>query len=111
MMFAMGIVNNIIVWPLKMNQYFLFYSDDDTLARMTKPDVFYKSVVESMEYLDTKLPAGSHVLLTGLANGSYLYGLLSDRVHPLGRLRGDVLYKDLYTYLTCLNVKNKVRSD
>jgi acyloxyacyl hydrolase len=81
-----------------------FKSNDDTLAHMTKPDVFYKSVVESMQYLDTKLPNGSHVLLTSLANGSYLYGLLSNRVHPLGRLRGDVLYKNMYDYLTCLNV-------
>ena len=71
---------------------------------MTKPEVFYNNVVGAMEYLDTKLPAGSHVLLTGLANGSYLYGLLHDRIHPLGRARGDVTYSDIYTYLTCLGV-------
>lgn len=74
----------------------------DTFAHMTKPDDFYKSVLDTMHYLDTKLPSGSHVLLTGLGNGSYLYGLLGDRVHPLGRLRGDVKYKDLYTFLSCL---------
>lgn len=71
---------------------------------MTKPEVFYNSIIRSMEYLDTRLPFGSHVLLTGLANGSYLYGLLSDRIHPLGRLRNDIKYSDFYTYLTCLQV-------
>jgi acyloxyacyl hydrolase len=71
---------------------------------MTKPEVFYSNVVETMEYLDKKLPNGSHVLLTGLGNGTYLYGLLSDRIHPMGRLRQDVTYRDFYEYLTCLEV-------
>ncbi len=76
----------------------------DTFDHMTKPDVFYKSVVGAMEYLDKRLPNGSHVVLTGLGNGSYLYGLLSGRVHPIGRYRGDVTYNDFYTYLSCLQI-------
>lgn len=36
---------------------------------MTPPDEFYRNVVAAMDYLDTVLPAGSHVFLTGLANG------------------------------------------
>ena len=72
--------------------------------KTTPPDVFYKSIIESMQYLDTRLPIGSHVLLTGLANGSYLYGLLADRIHPLGRLRNDIKYSDFYTYLNCLEI-------
>ena len=71
---------------------------------MTKPDIFYKSVVGAMEYLDTKLPNGSHVLLTGLGNGTYLYGLLADLIHPIGRLHKDITYRDFYAYLTCLQV-------
>ena len=71
---------------------------------MTKPQQFHDAVLASMQYLDTKLPPGSHVLLTGLANGSYLYGLLHDRIHPIGRLRNDVTYADFYTYLSCLQV-------
>ena len=73
---------------------------------MTKPDVFYHNIIDSMHYLDTRLPPGSHVLLTGLANGSYLYGLLHDRIHPLGRLRGDIKYSNFYDYLSCLQVKH-----
>jgi len=77
---------------------------------MTKPDVFYSNVIETMEYLDTKLPNGSHVLLTGLGNGTYLYGLLADRIHPIGRLRQDVTYRDFYEYLTCLEVKSNKKN-
>lgn len=42
----------------------------DTFDHMTKPDEFYKNVIDAMDYLDTVLPAGSHVFLTGLANGN-----------------------------------------
>ena len=71
---------------------------------MTKPDIFYNSVIGAMQYLDTKLPSGSHVLLTGLGNGTYLYGLLADRIHPMGRFRSDITYADFYNYLSCLQV-------
>lgn len=37
---------------------------------MTKPADFYNNVVATMKYLDSVLPSGSHVLLTGLANGN-----------------------------------------
>ena len=71
---------------------------------MTKPDEFYNNVVTVMEYLDTVLPNGSHVLLTGLANGSVLYDTLGDRIYPLGRTKNDVKYSDIYTFLSCLQV-------
>ena len=41
----------------------------DTFDHMTKPDEFYNNVITTMQYLDTVLPKGSHVFLTGLANG------------------------------------------
>ena len=71
---------------------------------MTKPQDFYNAVLETMQYLDTRLPNGSHVLLTGLANGSFLYAQLHDKIHPLGRLRNDVTYSTFYTYLSCLQI-------
>lgn len=42
---------------------------------MTKPDEFYNNVIQAMDYLDTVLPAGSHIFLTGLANGTKLLKL------------------------------------
>lgn len=53
---------------------------------------------------DTLLPNGSHVLLTGLANGSVLYEALRNRVYPLGRLHKDIYYPDFYNFLTCIGV-------
>ena len=73
---------------------------------MTKPDVFYNNIVKTLEYLDTKLPNGSHVFLTGLANGSILFDSVGERIYPLGRVRNDIKYADMYTYLSCLQVFN-----
>ena len=71
---------------------------------MTKPKEFYENVVNAMEYLDTILPSGSHVLLTGLANGSLLYQSIGNKIYPIGRVKNDVKYSDVYTYLSCLQV-------
>ena len=71
---------------------------------MTKPDDFYNNVVAAMDYLDTQLPNGSHVLFMGLADGLVLYDSLNARIHPLGQLRQDVTYADLYNFLNCLHV-------
>lgn len=71
---------------------------------MTKPDEFYKNVVNTMNYLDTVLPKGSHIIMTGLANGSLLFDSLGDRVYPLGRVKNDIKYSDIYTYLSCLQI-------
>jgi acyloxyacyl hydrolase len=71
---------------------------------MTKPKEFYENVVNAMEYLDTILPNGSHVLLTGLANGSLLYQSIGNNIYPIGRVKNDVKYSDVYTYLSCLQV-------
>ncbi|CAF0849277.1 unnamed protein product [Brachionus calyciflorus] len=76
----------------------------DTLDHMTKPKEFHSNLVYILDYLDTVLPNGSHVMLTGLANGSILYDVLSQRAHPIGRVKNDVTYSDVYTYLSCLQI-------
>jgi acyloxyacyl hydrolase len=45
---------------------------------------FEKNIVEILEYLDTILPAGSHVLTMGLAQGSVLWDYMHARTHPIG---------------------------
>ena len=52
----------------------------DTFDHMTKPDEMYTNVVTVMEYLDTVLPSGSHVFLTGLANGMSFYVLALNKI-------------------------------
>ncbi|CAH1270439.1 AOAH [Branchiostoma lanceolatum] len=76
----------------------------DTLSHMTKPDEFRKNMLDTLQYLDGVLPAGSHVWLTGLANGSLLYDNVHDRIYPLGSLRNDITYTDFYSYMNCLEI-------
>ncbi len=44
-------------------------------------------------------------MTTGLADGRILYEALANRTHPIGMLRNDVNYSDVYTYLNCLGVR------
>jgi len=66
---------------------------------MTTPAEFYTNILKLLNYLDTVLPAGSHVVSVGLGNGSLLYDLLHDQLHPIG-----VTYTDVYDYLNCLGI-------
>jgi acyloxyacyl hydrolase len=71
----------------------------DYYNHMTKPEDFYNSVVASLEYLDTVLPMGSHVMLVGVAHGSVLYDTMHNRTHPVG-----TQYENLYDWLNCLEM-------
>jgi len=77
---------------------------NDTVEHMTTPAEMKANVLKALAILDTKLPAGSHVLTTGLANGSLLYQLLHDRIHPFGRVGTPFTYKQIYEYLDCLQI-------
>ena len=71
---------------------------------MTSDEVFRQNIINILTHLDSKLPNGSHVLLTGLANGSAIYEIMNDRLYVLGKLRNDVKYRDLFEFVTCLEV-------
>jgi acyloxyacyl hydrolase len=76
----------------------------DTIAHMTTVEEMRANILTGLTHLDTVLPKGSHVLTTGLANGSLLYELLHDRVHPLGRVGPPITYAQVYSYLSCLQI-------
>ncbi|NXS71190.1 AOAH hydrolase, partial [Pandion haliaetus] len=76
----------------------------DTLAHMTTPKEMVSNVVQALRYLDSHLPNGSHVILTGLVDGRFLWDNLHDRYHPLGQLNRDVTYSQIYSFLDCLQV-------
>ncbi|NXL60023.1 AOAH hydrolase, partial [Chordeiles acutipennis] len=76
----------------------------DTLAHMTTPKQMFSNVVQALRYLDSRLPNGSHVILTGLVDGRFLWDNLHDRYHPLGQLNRDITYSQLYSFLDCLQV-------
>ncbi|NWZ28059.1 AOAH hydrolase, partial [Asarcornis scutulata] len=76
----------------------------DTLAHMTTPKEMFSNVMQALRYLDSRLPNGSHVILTGLVDGRFLWDNLHDRYHPLGQLNRDITYSQLYSFLNCLKV-------
>ena len=41
-------------------------------------------MLASLAYLDTVLPAGSHVAFLGLVDGRVLFNTTHDQIHPLG---------------------------
>lgn len=76
----------------------------DPVPRMTTPEQFYAKVMQTLKYLNARLPNGSHVILYGLPDGTFLWDNLHHRYHPLGQLNRDVTYGQLYAFLSCLQV-------
>lgn len=76
----------------------------DPVPEMTTPEQLYSKVMATLEYLNARLPNGSHVILYGLPDGTFLWDNLHDRYHPLGQLNRDVTYGQLYAFLSCLQV-------
>lgn len=66
---------------------------------MTTPAEFQAATLASLSYLDSVLPAGSHVALIGLVDGRVLWDTTSSRIHPLG-----VGYPTIYNALSCNGV-------
>nr|XP_022342121.1 acyloxyacyl hydrolase-like [Crassostrea virginica]XP_022342122.1 acyloxyacyl hydrolase-like [Crassostrea virginica] len=76
----------------------------DTFNHMTTVDEMKNKSLNTLNFLAKTLPKGSHVFVTGLADGAILYKALSDRIHPIGSLRNDVTYSDFYDYFNCLEI-------
>ena len=71
---------------------------------MTTPEDFRADTKKTLEQLDEKLPAGSNVVMTGLADGRVLWDILHDRLHPIGEPNKDVTYENVYEWLLCLQL-------
>ncbi|XP_057588675.1 acyloxyacyl hydrolase isoform X2 [Hippopotamus amphibius kiboko] len=78
--------------------------NSDPVPEMTTPEKLYSKVMHTLQYLDSHLPNGSHVILYGLADGTFLWDNLHNRYHPLGQLNKDVTYAHFYSFLNCLQV-------
>jgi acyloxyacyl hydrolase len=66
---------------------------------MTTPDNFYNAAMESLNKLDTMLPANSYVVSLALFDGELLYDTMHAQQHPIG-----TKYSTLYDYLNCMTV-------
>ncbi|EFA78312.1 hypothetical protein PPL_08963 [Heterostelium album PN500] len=67
------------------------------LDHMTTIEQFTANTLQSLSYLDTILPMGSHVVFIGLADGRVLWDSLWNRTHPIG-----ATYEQVYDFLNCL---------
>lgn len=76
----------------------------DTVAHMTTPNQMHSNVMQTLQYLNSQLPNGSHVILTGLVDGRFLWDQLHSRYHPLGQLNKDITYEQMYSFLSCLQI-------
>ncbi|XP_028607151.2 acyloxyacyl hydrolase [Podarcis muralis] len=74
----------------------------DTVEHMTRPEQMRASVMQALQHLNGLLPKGSHVLLTGLVDGRFLWDNLHNRFYPLGQLNKDVTYEHFFSFLSCL---------
>ncbi|XP_013376729.1 PREDICTED: acyloxyacyl hydrolase isoform X2 [Chinchilla lanigera] len=79
-------------------------SKANPIQEMTTPEQLYSSVMETLKHLNSHLPKGSHVVLYGLPNGTFLWDNLHDRYHPLGQLNKDVTYAQVFSFLSCLQI-------
>jgi len=73
-------------------------------GNMTSVEDFRKNVLQALDYLESKLAPGSHVVLVGLIDAGFLYREMGRRYHPLGEYRKDVKYKDVYSWFTCMEI-------
>ncbi|XP_077631545.1 acyloxyacyl hydrolase isoform X2 [Crocuta crocuta] len=76
----------------------------DPVPEMTTPEKLYSNIMQTLKYLNSHLPNGSHVILYGLPDGTFLWNNLHDRYYPLGWLNKDVTYAHFYSFLNCLQV-------
>uniref|UniRef100_A0A0P6JGY4 Acyloxyacyl hydrolase n=1 Tax=Heterocephalus glaber TaxID=10181 RepID=A0A0P6JGY4_HETGA len=76
----------------------------DPVQAMTTPEQLYSNIMQTLKHLDSHLPKGSHMVLYGLPNGTFLWENLHDRYHPLGQLNKDVTYAQVFSFLSCLQV-------
>ncbi|XP_001501291.1 acyloxyacyl hydrolase [Equus przewalskii] len=76
----------------------------DSVPKMTTPEKLYSKVMQTLKYLNSHLPNGSHVILYGLPDGTFLWDNLHNKYHPLGQLNKDVTYAHFYSFLNCLQV-------
>jgi len=68
----------------------------DSLDKMTTPEEFRKNILAGLRDLDQKAPAGSKILLSGLADARVLFNTMHNRKHPWFGMT----YAEFYDFLT-----------
>ena len=110
-------MNDVLVEALARNNKtdrpaLVFYSlvgndvcnSDPHGGNMTTVEEMRANALKTLDTLDNMLPSGSHVAMIGLADGGVLFDTMHNRTHPIGMLRNDVTYEQLYDFLNCLQI-------
>lgn len=72
---------------------------------MTTPEKLYSKVMQTLKYLNSHLPNGSHVILYGLPDGTFLWDNLHNKYHPLGiSLKILLLFNDVNIFTVYIYV-------
>jgi len=74
-------------------------ANDVCFYQSTPPENFRQNILNILNYLDTVLPSGSHLVSLGLVNGSLITEAVKGKTHPVG-----VSYNDFYDYLNCMDL-------
>lgn len=73
------------IYSYNLLRYFSFANrKTNPVPAMTTPEKLFSKVMQTLQYLDSHLPNGSHVILFGLPDGTFLWDNLHNRYHPLG---------------------------
>ncbi|OQV18633.1 Acyloxyacyl hydrolase [Hypsibius exemplaris] len=80
------------------------YNADPALDDTTTPEQARAGLLDTMAVLNSKLPAGSHALIVGVADARPFFASLMDKIHPFGAVREDVTYLNFYEWLECLDI-------
>ncbi|XP_055892493.1 acyloxyacyl hydrolase-like isoform X1 [Biomphalaria glabrata] len=72
--------------------------------RMTSPEDMYNNTLATLDNLATVLPNNSHVIIFGLADGSWIHENMASRVHPLTSYWGTFTYSKFYDFINCLDI-------
>lgn len=77
---------------------------------MTTPEKLYSNVMQTLKHLNSHLPDGSHVILYGLPDGTFLWDNLHNRYHPLGiSLKILLLFNNVNVYtVQCIYGSNHI---
>lgn len=75
----------LLLLNMKRFGFLFFHRKADSVTAMTTPEQLHSSILKSLHYLNRLLPKGSHVILVGLADGTFLWDNMHDRYHPLDK--------------------------
>jgi len=74
-------------------------ANDVCFGSGTAPEDFRKNILRILNWLDTVVPPGSHLVSLGTVNGTVIHEIMGEKTHPMG-----MKFNDFYDYLNCVGI-------